>query len=142
MLTWLITNLKIRKSDIRKLTAVASVQSDMITMFILSISFFFPLVMILSAKEEMKLVVQMTMMFVLQTIVAAKIVSSFFNWVNNENPERKALKGLLLILFMVFIAVICSSAPWFEYNPFLNSFMAGLLLPTEGWISKWAGYSD
>ncbi|KAE8673543.1 Cation/H(+) antiporter 28 [Hibiscus syriacus] len=138
ILTRLITNLKIGKSDIGKLTVMAGVHSDMITMFILSISFFFPLVMILSAKEDMKLVVQMLSALVLQTILAAKISPSFFNWVNNENPEGKALKGSHLVLSMAFIAVICSCAPWFGYSPFLSSFMAGLFLPTEGRISKWA----
>ncbi|KAE8702025.1 DNA-directed RNA polymerase II subunit RPB11 [Hibiscus syriacus] len=138
ILTRLITNLKIGKSDIGKLTVVAGVQSDMITMFILSLSFFFPLVTILSAKEEMKLVVQMATALVLQTIVAAKISPAFFNWVNKENPEGKALKGSHLVLSMAFIAVICSCAPWFKYSPFLSSFMPGLFLPSEGRISKWA----
>ncbi|KAK8551982.1 hypothetical protein V6N12_040598 [Hibiscus sabdariffa] len=102
-----------------KLTVVADIQSDMINMFILSISFFSPLVMILSAKEEMKLVVRMATTLVLQTIVTTKISLSFFNWVNNKNTERNEFKGSHLLLSMTFIIAIYNSA-------------------TEGRISKWA----
>ncbi|GMI74141.1 cation/hydrogen exchanger 28 [Hibiscus trionum] len=139
ILTRLITDLKIGKSDIGKLTIMSGVHSDMIAMLILSISFvFFPLARISNTREVTKLIVKMGSTLLMQTMVAAKISPYFLDWVNNENPEGRALKGSHLVLSMAFMAVICSGAAWFGYSPFLSSFMAGLFLPTEGRISKWA----
>ncbi|KAE8672143.1 Cation/H(+) antiporter 28 [Hibiscus syriacus] len=139
ILTRLITNLKIGKSDIGKIAIVAGVHSDMIAMVFLCVSFiFFPLMRISTAREMVKHVVKMVSALVIQTSVAAKISPLFLDWVNNENPEGKALKGPHLVLSMAFMAVICSCGAWFGYNPYLSSFMAGLFLPTEGRISKWA----
>ena len=91
-----------------------------------------------SAQEGIKDIIKMVSALVIQTTVAAKISPIFINWVNNENPEGKPLKGSHLVLSMAFMAVICSCAPWFGYNSFLSAFMAGLFLPSEGRISKWA----
>ncbi|XWS35527.1 hypothetical protein CRYUN_Cryun20dG0004800 [Craigia yunnanensis] len=138
ILTRLITNLKIGKSDIGKFGTVAGVHSDMITMFLLSIGFiFYPVENTARAQEGIKDVIKMVSALVIQTIVAAKISPIFMNWVNNENPEGKPLKGSHLVLSMAFMAVICTCAPWFGYNSFLSAFMAGLFLPSEGRISKW-----
>ncbi|XWS77402.1 hypothetical protein CRYUN_Cryun01aG0258400 [Craigia yunnanensis] len=139
ILTRLITNLKIGKSDIGKLGIGAGVHSDMITTFLLSVVFvFFPTENITSAREGIKDAIKIGSALVIQTIVAAKISPIFMNWVNNENPEGKPLKGSHLVLSMAFMAVICSCAPWYGYNSFLSAFMAGLFLPSEGRISKWA----
>ncbi|XWS45738.1 hypothetical protein CRYUN_Cryun14cG0005400 [Craigia yunnanensis] len=127
------------KSDIGKLGIVAGVHSDMITMFLLSIGFiFFPMENIASAQEGIKDIIKMVSALVIQTTVAPKISPIFIDWVNNENPEGKPLQGSHLVLSMAFMAVICSCAPWFGYNSFLSAFMAGLFLPSEGRISKWA----
>ncbi|XVE76737.1 hypothetical protein DITRI_Ditri13aG0005400 [Diplodiscus trichospermus] len=139
ILTRVITNLKIGKSDIGKLGIVAGVHSDMITMFLLSIGYIFlPVENNPNPREGIKDVIKMLSALVIQTIVAAVISPVFMNWVNNENPEGKPLKGSHLVLSMAFMAVICTCAPWFGYNSFLSAFMAGLFLPSEGRISKWA----
>ncbi|KAK6261027.1 hypothetical protein SCA6_015501 [Theobroma cacao] len=139
ILTRLITNLKIGKSDIGKLGIGAGVHSDMITMFFLSIGYIFvPTGDFASAQEGMKGAIKVGSALVIQTIVAAKISPIFMNWVNNENPEGKPLKGSHLVLSMAFMAVICTCAPWYGYNSFMSAFMAGLFLPSEGRISKWA----
>ena len=139
ILTRLITNLKIGKSDIGKLGIGAGVHSDMITTFLLSVVFvFFSMENITNAREGIKDAIKIGSALVIQTIVVAKISPIFMNWVNNENPEGKPLKGSHLVLSMAFMAVICSCAPWYGYNSFLSAFMAGLFLPSEGRISKWA----
>ncbi|XVF22937.1 hypothetical protein REPUB_Repub12eG0213900 [Reevesia pubescens] len=139
ILTRLITNLKIGKSDIGKLGIGAGVHSDMVTMFLLSGTFVFcTMEYNISAREGIKDAVKIGSALVIQTIVAAKISPIFMNWVNNENPEGKTLKGSHLVLSMAFMAVICTCAPWYGYNFFLSAFMAGLFLPSEGRISKWA----
>ncbi|XP_022756811.1 cation/H(+) antiporter 28 [Durio zibethinus] len=139
ILTRLITNLKIGKSDIGKLVIGAGVHSDMITMFLLSVNFIFAsMENNTSAREGIKDAIKIGSALVIQTIVAAKISPIFMNWVNNENPEGKPLKGSHLVLSMAFMAVICTCAPWYGYNSLLSAFMAGLFLPSEGRISKWA----
>ncbi|XVE74213.1 hypothetical protein DITRI_Ditri11bG0180800 [Diplodiscus trichospermus] len=138
ILTRLITNLKIGKSDIGKLGIGAAVHSDMITMFLLSLNFvFLPMENIKISREGIKEAIKIGSALVIQTIVAAKISPIFMNWVNNENPEGKPLKGSHLVLSMAFMAVICTYAPCYGYNSFLSAFMAGLFLPSEGRISKW-----
>ncbi|OMO69753.1 Cation/H+ exchanger, partial [Corchorus capsularis] len=149
ILTRLITSLKIGKSDIGKLGIGAGVHSDMITMFFLSIGFvFYPMGMGMgmgmgenqnpSLNHRAKEIVKMGAVLLFQTIVAAKFSPVFMNWVNNENPEGKPLKGSHLVLSMAYMALICAPAPFYGYNPFMSAFMAGLFLPSEGRISKWA----
>ncbi|CAN0917347.1 Cation/H(+) antiporter 28 [Linum grandiflorum] len=74
----------------------------------------------------------------LQTIFTAKISPIFINWVNNENPEGKPMKGSHLVLTIAFMVIVCSASPMYGYNPILSAFMAGIFLPSEGRVSKWA----
>ncbi|KAL4310550.1 hypothetical protein GQ457_01G052300 [Hibiscus cannabinus] len=137
ILTRLMTKLKVGKSDIGKLSIGAGVHSDMITMFLLAVGFvFFPMEEGLNVKDRSK-TIKIGVALVSQTIVAAKISPVFMNWINNENPEGKPLKGSHLVLSMAYMAFICSWAPWFGYNSVLSAFMGGLFLPSEGRISKW-----
>ncbi|GLU00289.1 hypothetical protein SLE2022_176670 [Rubroshorea leprosula] len=140
VLTRLITNLKIGKSDIGKLGIGAAVHSDMVTMLLLSIGFvlFPPGYLTTTPQERLKDTIKMGSALMIQTILAAKLSPIFMNWVNNENPEGKTLKGSHLVLSMAFMVMICSCAPWYGYSPFMSAFMAGLFLPSEGRISKWA----
>ncbi|GMI73910.1 cation/hydrogen exchanger 28 [Hibiscus trionum] len=135
ILTRLMTKLKVGKSDIGKLSIGAGVHSDMVTMFLLAVGFvFFP--MEDTVKDGTK-TIKIGVALVSQTIVAAKISPLFMNWINNENPEGKPLKGSHLVLSMAFMASVCAWAPWFGYNSVLSAFMGGLFLPSEGRISKW-----
>ncbi|KAF5738381.1 putative monovalent cation:proton antiporter [Tripterygium wilfordii] len=139
ILTRIITNLKIGKSDIGKLVINAGVHSDMISMLFLSVGYIFV------AKENnddvnarTKQMVKMTSALVIQTVFTAKISPIFMNWVNNENPEGRPMKGPHLVLSVAFMVLVCSCSPWFKYSPILSAFMAGIFLPSEGRVSKWA----
>lgn len=59
------------------------------------------------------------------------------HWINNENPEGKALKGTHLVLSLAYMVFLCSCSTWYGYNPILSAFMAGIFFPSEGRISKW-----
>ncbi|XP_038724197.1 cation/H(+) antiporter 28 [Tripterygium wilfordii] len=140
ILTRIITNLKIGKSDIGKLVINAGVHSDMISMLFLSVGF------IIVNKESnaddvnsrIKQMVKMMSALIIQTVFTAKISPIFMNWVNNENPEGKPMKGPHLVLSVAFMVLVCSCSPWFGYSPILSAFMAGIFLPSEGRVSKWA----
>ncbi|PQQ17142.1 cation/H(+) antiporter 28 [Prunus yedoensis var. nudiflora] len=74
---------------------------------------------------------------VIQTLFAAYVSPFFMNWVNNENPQGKPIKGSHLVLALAFMALVISCSPIYGYSPVLSAFMAGTFLPREGRVSKW-----
>ncbi|KAJ8899213.1 hypothetical protein K2173_012389 [Erythroxylum novogranatense] len=140
ILTRIITNLKVGKSDIGKLVIAAGVHADMISMLLLSIGFIIVppglTVSDLSVRITKSLTMGAALLF--QTVFAASVSPIFMNWVNNENPEGKPMKGSHLVLTIAFMVMICSSSPIYGYSPILSAFMAGAFLPSEGRVSKWA----
>ncbi|OAY39994.1 cation/H(+) antiporter 28 [Manihot esculenta] len=140
ILTRIITNLKIGKSDIGKLVIAAGVHSDMISMLIISIGYIFiyPNSKLADVSSQLTGILTMSSALLLQTIFAAKISPIFMNWVNNENPEGKPMKGSHLVLSIAFMVMICTASPIYGYSPILSAFLAGIFLPSEGRVSKWA----
>ena len=140
MLTRLITSLKIGKSDIGKIVIAAGVHSDMISMLLISIGYpFLQLTVIvtnLAASVRMTLI--MAAALLLQILFTATVSPIFMNWVNNENPEGKPMKGSHLVLSVAFMAFACSVAPIYGYSPILSAFVAGVFIPSKGRVSKWA----
>ncbi|KDP43491.1 hypothetical protein JCGZ_16778 [Jatropha curcas] len=141
ILTRIITNLKIGKSDIGKLVIAAGVHSDMISMLVVSIGYIFLSPTTRASTDfSARFTKALTMgsALLLQTIFAAKISPIFMNWVNNENPEGKPMKGSHLVLSIAFMVLVCTASPIYGYSPILSAFMAGIFLPSEGRVSKWA----
>lgn len=141
ILTRIITNLKIGKSDIGKLVIAAGVHSDMMTMLLICIGYIFVppsgRAFDFSSARVTK-AGTMASALLLQTIFAAKVSPMFLNWVNNENPEGKPMKGSHLVLSIAFMVMVCTASPIYGYSPILSAFMAGIFLPSEGRVSKWA----
>ncbi|WCJ18506.1 cation/hydrogen exchanger 28 [Euphorbia peplus] len=140
ILTRIITNLKIGKSDIGKLVIGAGVHSDMVSLLVISIGYVVlaPLANGTDVSKRITSAAQMGIALLLQTLFAAKISPIFLNWVNNENPEGKPMKGSHLVLSIAFMVMVCSASPLYGYSPILSAFMAGIFLPSEGRVSKWA----
>ncbi|GAV80377.1 Na_H_Exchanger domain-containing protein, partial [Cephalotus follicularis] len=139
VLTRIISSFKIGKSDIGKLGISAGVHSDMISIFLFCICYaVFPPGPFKDTNERIQKSIKMGSALVIQTIFAAKVSPIFMNWVNSENPEGKTLKGSHLVLSLALMVMICSCSPVYGYDSTLSSFMAGLFLPSEGRISKWA----
>ncbi|KAF2293560.1 hypothetical protein GH714_002820 [Hevea brasiliensis] len=140
ILTRIITNLKIGKSDIGKLVIAAGVHTDMISMLLISIGYIFVSSSSRFADLSARLtsVLTMSCTLLLQIVFTAKISPIFMNWVNNENPEGKPMKGSHLVLSIAFMVMICTASPIYGYSPILSAFMAGIFLPSEGRVSKWA----
>ncbi|KAM7260025.1 hypothetical protein ACFE04_015766 [Oxalis oulophora] len=137
VITRIITNLKIGKSDIGKLGIGAGVHCDMISIFIICVGFVVFFGDTKGTTEHIKGSIKMGSALVIQTIVAAKVSPFLMNWVNSENPEGKTIKGSYLVLSLAFMVGICSCAPVYSYDPMLSSFLGGLFLPPGGRISKW-----
>ncbi|EEF44620.1 cation/H(+) antiporter 28 [Ricinus communis] len=140
ILTRIITNLKIGKSDIGKLVIAAGVHSDMISMLLICIGYVFipPSSRVADISAQFTKALTMSSALLLQTIFAAKVSPVFLNWVNNENPEGKPMKGSHLVLSIAFMVMVCTASPIYGYSPILSAFMAGIFLPSEGRVSKWA----
>lgn len=142
VLTRLITSLKIGKSDIGRLVIAAGMHSDFISTLVISIGY-----IIYSVEKHgdensltfsrIRTSIQMGCALLFQTVLAATLSPIFMNWVNNENPEGKPLKGSHLVLSIAFITLICCCSPVYGYSPILSAFMAGIFLPREGRVSKW-----
>ncbi|CAN1342388.1 Cation/H(+) antiporter 28 [Linum perenne] len=138
ILTRIITNLKIGKSDIGKLVITAGLYSDLVSMFLLCFGYLFGTMAKMDVVARLTKALTMGVALLLQTIFAAKISPIFMNWVNNENPEGKPMKGSHLVLAIAFMVMVCSASPMYGYSPILSAFMAGIFLPNEGRVSKWA----
>lgn len=140
VLTRIITNLKIGKSDIGKLVIAAGVHSDMISTLFLCIGYVFlpPNSKITDVPTRFTKILTMAAALLLQIVFAAKVSPIFMNWVNNENPEGKPMKGSHLVLSIAFMVLVCSTPTFYGYSPILSAFLAGIFLPGEGRVSKWA----
>ncbi|XP_022991854.1 cation/H(+) antiporter 28-like [Cucurbita maxima] len=136
VLTRLITNLKIGRSDIGRLVIAAGMHSDFISTLAICIGYLF------CQCQETRLSItngfQLGFVLLIQMIMAAKVSPVFMNWVNNENPEGKPMKGPHLVLAVAFMAFLCCCPTIFGYNPTLSAFLAGTFLPREGRVSRWA----
>ncbi|RDX97427.1 Cation/H(+) antiporter 28, partial [Mucuna pruriens] len=141
VLTRLLTNLKIGKSDIGKLVIGAGMHSDFICSLILSVGYIFlPLdIYCIGPREKKSVWMMVTMMVAVaaQTVFTAVVSPVFMAWVNNENPEGKPMKGSHLVLSIAFMVMICASSTLYDYSPVLSAFMTGICFPREGRVSKW-----
>ncbi|WKA02369.1 hypothetical protein VitviT2T_020566 [Vitis vinifera] len=137
LLSRIVTDLKIGKSDIGHLVSAAGIHTDMVSTLIISVGF-----MILDADKSLSIRDSHRILFtcctlVIQTVFAATVSPVFFAWVNHENPEGKPVKGSHLVVTIGFVVVICvSSAAISGYSPMMSAYVTGLVLPREGRLSK------
>lgn len=139
VLTRIITSQKIGKSDIGQLVIAAGMHSDFVSSLVISVGYV--AYNDSSGGSESarikKAVIQGVALFI-QSVITALVSPFFLNWVNNENPEGKPLKGSHLVLSVAFMVLVCSCSTLSGYSPILSAFMAGIFLPREGRVSKWA----
>lgn len=136
LLTRLITDLKIGKSDIGRFIVDAGIHSDVVSILLIAIGY-----LIFDPDKNFQnrsviMMLKMMAILVFQTLLASKVVPSVMNWVNDENPEGKPMKGSHLVVALAFIILICSMSPVVGYSKVLSSFLVGLFMPREGRISK------
>ncbi|CAN4107232.1 unnamed protein product [Withania somnifera] len=136
LLTRLITDLKIGKSDIGRFIVKAGIHSDVVSILLITIGF-----LIFDPDKNFEsrgaiTMIKMMAILVFQTLLASKVVPSVMKWVNNENPEGKPMKGSHLVVALAFIILICSMSPIVNFTKVLSAFLVGLFMPREGRISK------
>ncbi|KHM99196.1 Cation/H(+) antiporter 28 [Glycine soja] len=137
VLTRLITQLKIGKSDIGKLVIGAGVHSDFVCCLILCIGYIvLPLPEFCHHLED-KMDIKKSLQMVVQVVFTAMVSPILMKWVGNENPEGRPMKGPHLILSLAFMVLMCASTTMYYYHPILSAFLVGLCVPREGRVSKW-----
>ncbi|PIM98474.1 putative K+/H+-antiporter [Handroanthus impetiginosus] len=137
LLTRLITDLKIGKSDIGRLVVSAGVHTDLVSTLLICVGF---IIFDPSSKfnyRSVKAILTMVSLLVIQTVLAAKLTPVIMNWVNRENPEGKPMKGSHLILAVAYVVMVCSFSPLLaNYDKVLSAFLAGVFMPREGRTAK------
>ncbi|CAL0326189.1 unnamed protein product [Lupinus luteus] len=141
VLTRLITHLKIGKSDIGKIVIAGGMHLDFIGSLLLSIGYIFiPLALFcndLEVSQGISKALIMAGAVLGQTALIASFSPIFMNWVNNENPEGRPMKGSHIILAIAFMVLTCSFSTMYDFSPLLSAFLTGVCLPREGRVSKW-----
>ncbi|KAK6155965.1 hypothetical protein DH2020_010213 [Rehmannia glutinosa] len=137
LLTRLITDLKIGKSDIGRFVVSAGVHTDLVSTLLICIGF---IIFDPEKKFEYRSIRAMLIMIsllIIETVLAAKLTPVIMNWVNRENPEGKPMKCSHLILAVAYVVVVCSFSPiWSGYDKVLSAFLAGVFMPREGRLAK------
>ncbi|KAL9662710.1 hypothetical protein QQ045_027543 [Rhodiola kirilowii] len=129
VLTRLITNLKIGKSDIGKFVMAAGLHSDFVCTAMICLIYVF--------NDNLSDLIFPKLGFMLiQILVASQLGPIVLNWVNSENPEGKDVKGPHLVLFLAFIWLACSVTTSVGYTGTLSVFITGACLPRHGRMSK------
>lgn len=137
LLTRLITDLKIGKSDIGRFVVSAGVHTDLVSILLVCIGYVIFEPIDGFYYRTLKAVVTMVSILAVEMVLASKLTPLIMNWVNRENPEGKPMKCSHLVLAVAYVVLICSFSPLFgKYNKILSSFLAGLFMPREGRISK------
>ncbi|KAL8537365.1 hypothetical protein ACS0TY_012495 [Phlomoides rotata] len=137
LLTRLITDLKIGKSDIGRFVVSAGVHTDLVSTILICIGFIIFDPMNAFKYRLVKTVLTMVTLLVIQTVLAAKLTPVIMDWVNRENPEGKPMKCSHLVLAVAYVVMVCSFSPLCGgYDKVLSAFLAGVFMPREGRIAK------
>ena len=138
LLSRIVTDLKIGKSDIGHLVSAAAVHTDLVSSLIISVGF-----IILDADKrhigirDLNCIIVTCSALVIQTVFVALVSPAFFAWMNHESPEGKPVKGSHLVVTIGFVVIICALSPVISgYSPMMSAYVTGLLLPREGRLSK------
>lgn len=137
LLTRLITDLKIGKSDIGRLLVAAGMHSDLVATLLVSAGFG-----ILTVDNNLNTrtsedISKITNSLIVQAVVTALISPIVMGWINHENPAGKRLKGSHMVLSVAFVVASCGySVVIANYSPLMSAFISGIALPREGRLSK------
>ncbi|KAI3968926.1 hypothetical protein MKX01_034070 [Papaver californicum] len=138
VLTRLVTDLRISRSDIGRLVIGAGLHTDMVTMLLISLSLVFHPYKS-KQNEQMKLTEGVHIVVVMAVIIVflSTVLPIFVNWVNERNPVGKPMRGSDLVLFVATMMTLCTAGPTMVgYSPTMASFLIGLAFPRKGRLSK------
>ncbi|XP_010257776.1 PREDICTED: cation/H(+) antiporter 28 [Nelumbo nucifera] len=134
LLTRLITELKIGKSEIGRLAVGAGMHTDMVSLILIS----FGLIIYPTSQMGVYFSDFLFLVFamIIQIFLMVKTLPRFVRWINDNNPEGKAMKATHLVLAITVIVIVCCFGPLAAVSPIINSFVTGLIIPRAGRLSK------
>ncbi|KAJ8640911.1 hypothetical protein MRB53_017605 [Persea americana] len=127
ILTRLVTELKLGKSEIGRMVVSAGVMSDMASLILIAVS---PIWYDGASASVVVFVV-------LEWVFLIKVVRRFVDWINEKNPEGRPMNSLHLFLTGALVMVLCATATWVSYDGFLNAFLVGLAFQREGRLTRY-----
>ncbi|KAI3943736.1 hypothetical protein MKW98_004241 [Papaver atlanticum] len=138
VLTRLVTDLRISRSDIGRLVIGSGLHTDMVTMLLISLSLVFhPYKSKQNGQMKLKEGVHVVVVLVLIIVFLSTVFPIFVNWVNARNPIGKPMRGSDLVLFVAIMMMLCNAGPTMVgYSPTMASFLIGLAFPRKGRLSK------
>ncbi|KAL9244097.1 hypothetical protein vseg_017906 [Gypsophila vaccaria] len=146
LLTRVLTDLKIGKSDIGKFSIYAAVYTELVTILIICIGYvvFQPEKNFQIRKKDIKEeqlfkghgVIPVALALVIQVLFTFTAGPVLFQWVNSANPPGKTFKGSHLVLSVAFAVCTGCLPTFFGFSPVLSAFVTGVFLPREGRVSK------
>ncbi|KAF5782864.1 putative cation/H+ exchanger, sodium/solute symporter superfamily [Helianthus annuus] len=137
LLTRIINDLKIGKSDIGRFLISTAVISDLISILLFTTGYiiFNPVEGFMVRKVGEILL--MLGVLVLQIILSAKFIPLLMRWVDSHNPPGKLMKGSHLIVSLASLVFVGSLSPLIaHFNMMLSGFLAGIVMPRDGRLSK------
>ncbi|XP_056690747.1 cation/H(+) antiporter 28 isoform X2 [Spinacia oleracea] len=141
LLTRVLTDLKIGKSNIGKFAISAAVYTELITILISCIGYaiFQPEGGFLFRGQQIgsghsAILVSATLLA--QTIITIVTGPIVLRWVNDANPHGKTIKGSHMILSVAYSVCVGCISPLMGFSPVLSAFVTGAFLPRQGRISQ------
>ncbi|KAI3878830.1 hypothetical protein MKX03_013970 [Papaver bracteatum] len=138
VLTRLVTDLNISRSDIGRLVIGSGLHTDMVTMLLISLSLVFhPYKSKQNGQMNLKEGVHVVVVLVVIIVFLSTVLPIFVDWVNARNPIGKPMRGSDLVLFVAIMMMLCNAGPTMVgYSPTMASFLIGLAFPRKGRLSK------
>ncbi|KAI3967803.1 hypothetical protein MKX01_039195 [Papaver californicum] len=126
VLTRLVTDIRISRSDIGRLVIGAGLHTDMVTMLLVSMSLVFH-------PYKSKKNNPMKLKEGLHVIVVLVVIIVFLS----TKPSWEPMKGSDLVLFVATMMILCTTGPTMVgYSPTMASFLIRLAFPRKGRLSK------
>lgn len=137
LLTRIVNDFRIGKSDIGRFLISTAVISDLISILLLTIVYIIYDPIDGYAIRTMKEILVMLGVIMIQQILAAKFIPLLMRWVDSQNPPGKLMKGSHLIVSIASLVLVCSLSPLIaHFNMMLSGFLAGIVMPRDGRLSK------
>ncbi|KAK8933255.1 Cation/H(+) antiporter 28 [Platanthera zijinensis] len=139
IITRLITELKMNKSEIGRLAVRAGIANDMLCTFLLCAGV--ALHPLFSADKRGIRAGSRGLLnafiIAIQAVFITKIINPFLILkLNDRNPDRKPIRSLDMAALCIVSVFLCFSSILYGFRPSFNSFFVGLCLPRDGRLSN------
>ncbi|PKA61347.1 Cation/H(+) antiporter 28 [Apostasia shenzhenica] len=141
ILTRLITELKIGKSEIGRLAVRCGLANDMICTSLMCVGIIFcgSFYSKNGGGGQASAIIHSIVSVLLisfEVWVVLKIVNPIFSVLNDRNPQGKPIRGIDMAVVSVLSVLLCSVSSFFGFDQNFNAFVVGLFLPRDGRMSN------